>query len=660
MKIKIIFALCFLILCSINFKAQVKFDGRSALIDGILLLQDNQDTSAYYYLPKFPVISTKQDKSLEFLCIKYVGDDEQSSGGIFHALFEFEIPDSVLLMVEAKLKEQLPSAFIKSRVPILPNTSNNGEDNSPSFEIISSILTNGGEGGMARALVASGSAPLTPGSKVAVASMLDSKGATLFWNSLQGQTSDLSVGVRGYYEATLPSYNATITIDMEKVYNEFDKSLTKKTSLFSNRDINNKIDTLRSTGGIQIEIADRSEAFDIDETAMQSIVDMISTKVTDMMFEAGEGVDDGSAELADINAGMGGMGSMGGMLDMGMMGMMSMMSMGGGGRSSGDSGGAVDDGVKGKKGKVRKSGKGFGKTAFLAKGALALGAVSVLDSYQKSSKYKLKTKNKINLSNYIINLNKQTSVKVPFYSAGNISGLFDEYKDDDNYFRVISLDDVAFQNRDVAFQVDGDYIEAFNDLLNFVTVKVRKSYPEGNDTWVKEIMFTGSDLEQGINLKNVVYPRLGLSPDEFSKYEYQISWSLKGKEELIHVPADQNVWMKTTEPAISLIPPLVKETIDVDAGRDLFMMQGFASAQINFASMINGKPVPIKRLLLRVNDPEWNSQISVYHDKGQDIVYQTTWYGTEGEIMQQMKVLESNYLFLSPPTSENTLDENSK
>lgn len=605
--------------------SQVKFDGRSFILDGILLLQDREDTSAYYYLPKFPVISTQRDSSLEFLCIKYIGADEQSSGGIFHALFEFDVPEQLLASVEHELQEQLPEAYIKSRVPILPNTSRNGEDNSPSFEIISSILTNGGEGGMARSLVASGSAPLTPGSKVAIASMLDSKGATLFWNSLQGASSDLSIGVRGYYEATLPSFNATITIDMEKVYTKFNSSTKSKTSLFGSRDINRTIDTLRASGGIQIEIADRSQAFDIDETSMNTLVDMISTKVTDMLFETGEG--DMGADLVGMGAGMG----MGGM-DMAMMGVMSMMSMGGGGGT----------------------GK---KLSGVAKAALALGGVSLLADYKKATKYKLKAEETINLSKYIINLNKQTSIKVPFYCAGNIGGLYDAHKDDDRYFRVVDLDDVTFQERDIAFQIDGSYVEAFDDLLNFVTVKFRKPYPNGRDTLVKEVMFRGADLDEGVNLKSLSYPRLDLGPDEFNKYEYQLSWSLMGKDKMIHFPQDKNKWIKTDESAIALAPPLIKQIVDIDAGRDLFMMNGFSSANIRFATLIDGSPVPVRSLLLRVIDAEWNSQIIIYHDEGQQIVYQTTWYGSDGEVKEPLAVLKSDYLFLTPPPPISNYDE---
>ena len=67
--------------------------------------------------------------------------------------------------------------------------------------MISSVLSNrSGDRALTRSLVTSGAAPLSPGSRAAVAAVLSPEGATLLWDSLKGATSDVSIGIRAYYE----------------------------------------------------------------------------------------------------------------------------------------------------------------------------------------------------------------------------------------------------------------------------------------------------------------------------------------------------------------------------------------------------------------------------------------------------------------------------
>jgi hypothetical protein len=76
--------------------ALVNYDVGQRIIDGIQLLQDASDASAYYYLPQYPRLATKADGSFEFVCLKYVGGTAQTNGGLFHALIEFTLPADVV------------------------------------------------------------------------------------------------------------------------------------------------------------------------------------------------------------------------------------------------------------------------------------------------------------------------------------------------------------------------------------------------------------------------------------------------------------------------------------------------------------------------------------------------------------------------------------
>ena len=52
-------------------------------------------------------------------------------------------------------------------------------------------------------------------------------------------------------------------------------------------------------------------------------------------------------------------------------------------------------------------------------------------------------------------LAKSSTIKVPVDTAGNLGGLYTALKNDPRYFRIVDLDDPAFEFRPVHFQVDG-------------------------------------------------------------------------------------------------------------------------------------------------------------------------------------------------------------
>ncbi len=278
-------------------------------------------------------------------------------------------------------------------------------------------------------------------------------------------------------------------------------------------------------------------------------------------------------------------------------------------------------------------------------------AKEMMAMYQKT--YTLVDQKNIKQSNYTINLSKASSIKVPFYSAGNVSGLFEKLKNDPRYFRTVDMNDPAFQKRDINFVVDGDYAEAFNTVLNFVTIKFRKAYANGHDTVFAQMIISKNDMMAGVNFKTTFYSRLGLNGKEWNEYEYQVLWSVKGETDPIRYPADPKKWILGTEQAVSLVPPFQKEEIDVDAGRDLFQQNGYISANMNFTGTVAGKTVPIKRLLLRAGDAEWSSKMVVFRDPNKPLTYQTSWYTPEGEIKQPQTVMASNYIFLTPPVNPN-------
>ena len=76
-----------------------------------------------------------------------------------------------------------------------------------------------------------------------MAAVLSPEGATLLWDSLKGATSDVSIGIRAYYEAQVEAYNAKVTADVDAVYNHF-SNVRDQANGYTRRDIRTITDEL--------------------------------------------------------------------------------------------------------------------------------------------------------------------------------------------------------------------------------------------------------------------------------------------------------------------------------------------------------------------------------------------------------------------------------
>jgi hypothetical protein len=592
--------------------AIVKYDEGGIMVEGVQLLQDREDANAYYYLPQYPRIAQKEDKSWEILCMKYVGQGgAETNGGIFHALIEFTLPPKVIELLEAKLKEKLNNkqAYIVGPVPLQQGVKD-GENGLASFQVISSILTNTTGGNpFTRTIITSGHAPFLPGSKAAISARLSQEGATLLFKSLEGNTSDVSVTLNGFYEAAVKAYNAIITAESSIVYKHF-SSIYTNASGHKKEDIRKVVDDLVRSQAIKVEVFDRSAALGVNVKEMEGIVSMVTDKIIEAMFDTKTGW---AQDPKRIDA---------------------------------------TEGLTPIKKQVPTEAEIIGSSVA---NALSFGIAGALNprnlnpEYETDEQFILKNIKDIRTTKIVVNLSKATTIKVPVYASGNLSGLYDEVKKEGKYFKIVNLDDPDFQKREVMFQVDGEFAETFNDIFNFVTVSFKKKYTNGQEEVTKDLIFDRKTIEGGSSLQKILYPRLGISTADWLNYEYRIGWALKGDKNMINEPIAEDKWLSAKAPAILLSPPFDKRVIEIDADRLFFKEKNVVSASIRFLSIINGKPMVYKTVVLKDVDAFNTNKIALYFDKGESVAYQVTWYTKQGEERKEdVKILDQNYLLLVP------------
>jgi hypothetical protein len=261
----------------------------------------------------------------------------------------------------------------------------------------------------------------------------------------------------------------------------------------------------------------------------------------------------------------------------------------------------------------------------------------------------LKKRRDIRQNTFTLVLTKNSSIRVPVDTSGNLGGLYKELGNDARYFRIVNLADPAFEFRPVYFQLDGDFLDAFQDAINFVSISFRKTYPD-RPAFTKSIQLSRADVDAGHTTANVAFPRLGMNGADWTNYEYQVRWSLRGGPTL-SVPTKQDDWVKSSDAAISLAPPLLKRVVEIEADRQQFAPHGVNTGVVEFAIMQAGKPKLERKATLRASDAAPTSKVALYVDRDAPIAYRVSWHSANGAKEQKLAVLDSDYLFLAPPDS---------
>lgn len=480
--------------------ALVNYDQGQRQIQGVQLLQDFTDPDAYYYVPQYPRLATRSDGTYEMLCLKYVDPGGKGSGGLFHALIEFTLPEDVIAQIETELKKDVPKARIVGPVPLMQAVED-GEDGQGSFQVISSILNSTGEGGFTRSVITSGKAPVTPGSKAVVSALLTPQGATLLWDSLTGPTSDVSVSIHACYEAAVLGYNAKVSADVETVYQHFSR-IENVQKGFTKRQLRNVTDELHRNGALKVEVFDRSASLGIKADELEGILQTVTAKLTEVMFDAESGWSADPPRETAVEANQ----------------------------------------IQG------RQEKGWLARLFTGTGD---------QPYYTDDQWVLKKRKDIRQNSFTLTLAKNTTIKVPVDTAGNLGGLYAAIGKDPRYFRIVDLRDPAFETRTVHFQIDGNYADSFKDTVNFVSVNFRKVY-EDQPAVTQSLMFDHATVQAGKTMQDVTFPRLGAAGEDWTGYEYQVRWSLRDMPTL-SVPADPDEWIQSTDTAVSLVPPFPED-----------------------------------------------------------------------------------------------------
>lgn len=471
----------------------------------------------YYYLPCNLRLSTKKDKehTPEFLFLKFTNEskDANGSGALLHLLMEYGLTPEQEVELQGLLRGQVKDAVLRGAVDVDPDGDN-------SIKIISATLTSKE---MTRSLVLNAKAPTLPGSKIALAAMLDQKGAQLFAATLEKTRSitDLSLNLNYIYSVRVPAARGYIREDWSKIDSLW-KQDTAQYTKNDKWDVGKKIvggivgGFLGSIGAvIGFATSGNEEHYTYDEMR-QIYKDLQEKKVVTLHFE--ENVSD---ERVD---------------------------------------------------KIREAFFQHFLNNFTEKDAKS---IRPPDNAEKEEIPDIKTGNDYKFKRSFqqvikekkvqeFNLSYALAVKRSHQITENLASWYDGVKDNPKCVGVVNLNDPFFQHREINVILDLEAEEMIGKEVNFVTVNIRKKRVQhGANDFQQDITFDKKFMELNGNRTIVTYSKA--QDDAPELYEYKVQWSLKGGNIF---PPNDTTWQKGNWQGLTLAPPVSPKIIKFEADVD--------------------------------------------------------------------------------------------
>lgn len=433
-------------------------------------------SNEYYYLPTNLRLSKKPDGTPEFIFVKYTTEEEAAAGGVQGALMHFLMEWGLTPEQEKELQNQIADKLgdLKSVNPKYAEVKNpkvlgpvtlKSDVEGETFRIVSGTLTNEK---FTPNMVTTGKAPLLPGSKMAVAAILEKNGAQLLAATFEKARSitDVSLNLRFQYEVLTPAVDGVIVVnwvEVSRLYQEFareyshsdedDTTLPASNSL-SDDSINDTqkdslVSFLMSNSAVEIKLDQLKPENPIAQEVTQAFLDYFLASVAEKEYatpEEGKAVESLNNEYTPS--------------------------------------------------------ENLYKYTFNAK--------------------RIESKVRMGIETY--NLKLRIPMVQEMSITENLASWYDGVKHNKSCVTSVNLNDPFFQHREIHLILDGEAEQMFGDEVNAVSVDIRKRRSSGND-FQDAIMIDKKTLEAG-TLASLTYARGDdRNPDV---YEFRTSWNLKG------------------------------------------------------------------------------------------------------------------------------------
>ncbi len=236
--------------------------------------------------------------------------------------------------------------------------------------------------------------------------------------------------------------------------------------------------------------------------------------------------------------------------------------------------------------------------------------------------------------------NGRSTVSRNHYITFNAGDLFKKYGDNKSIFKDVPLWDPAFQQRDVYVGVDGNIEKEFDQMLNSVTVKLRKIHDNGDQT-TKEILITKDSYKASNGKIHMKYLNHGDSDqNEWLGYEYKTVWKFIGGGTY------EEEWQEESSAMINLYIPFNRRKIELSGDLTSLVDQNVRAVSVKIDYDFFGDSKTLTRTVYPSEKPTGNN-FDITLPKGvEDVDYTLTWFLSESDPKQYKGVDKYGLIFI--------------
>jgi len=255
------------------------------------------DSLTYYYLPDEASLAIDKQQNPQFSLIRYViaeaQEEKQSNsiqkaggGAILHFLINYETPEEKVINAEKRLQEITGIENVKIKGPLIFEQGK--------YALISSILTKDGK--KKNMLMASGSAPVLEGNRIALSFDMEPETSSLLLESFKMATPDISIVFDMEFAGLSDAFDAEMTVDWEKVQRSQHIKAGGKI-YFVSADVDVLFNHLRNESAIILKTSG-------EDAVMQALIDRVYEKLTELFFTEVDNTEVPSTVKEDVLSGI--------------------------------------------------------------------------------------------------------------------------------------------------------------------------------------------------------------------------------------------------------------------------------------------------------------------------------------------------------------------
>lgn len=177
----------------------------------------------------------------------------------------------------------------------------------------------------------------------------------------------------------------------------------------------------------------------------------------------------------------------------------------------------------------------------------------------------------------VLTFSGKSTVARKHFVTFNVGNLWRQYGERTDLFRDVPLYDPAFQQREIAVAVDGSLERAFADMVNSVTVRLRKNH-DGGSTTLREVLLDRNNFNDTTASRRMVYLNDGDSLlTDWLRYEYQTVWQFSGGGSYV------TPWDTTDAAMINLYTPFERREIELQGDMAALESLGYRAASVKIS-----------------------------------------------------------------------------